>query len=75
MKRIGIVGFGYVGKTMAKMFAGRYDIAIYDPAKGYEDDGSVRTSDLVLICVPTPKHRSGRCDVSAVAKSVDLEVW
>jgi len=72
VKTIGIVGFGYVGMSMAKLFAGRFDFCVYDPAKGFDDKECIRKSDLVLICVPTPQRSNGDCDISLVVESVEL---
>ena len=36
MKKIAIVGHGYVGKAMEKFFKEHYDIVTYDPPAGYE---------------------------------------
>lgn len=73
MTKIGIVGYGVVGKAMHKLFDGAVDeIAIYDVAT-HQDPWELRGSDLVLICVPTPMAEDGSCDVRhvrAAAKAV-----
>ena len=32
MKKVGIVGYGYVGKAMAEFFSNHYKVKVYDPA-------------------------------------------
>ena len=36
-KKVGIVGYGYVGKAMTKFFQDHYDVSVYDPAYDPED--------------------------------------
>lgn len=75
--KIGIVGYGYVGKGMARMFSD-HDVRIYDPhiAGQYDnpahvsDEAGVMAADLVLVCVPTPACGHG-ADTSAVVQSVE----
>ena len=38
-KKIGIVGFGYVGQAMARFFEDRYDVVVYDPFWDERKDG------------------------------------
>jgi len=66
MKKIGIIGHGYVGRGMEKLFAGAFDLAIYDKAKPPYDPSVLAGSDLILICVGTPMAEDGSCDASAV---------
>ncbi|MBR52379.1 hypothetical protein CMK19_01250 [Candidatus Poribacteria bacterium] len=40
MKKVGIVGFGYVGKAMARFFRNHYSVLVYDPAYDPADPGS-----------------------------------
>lgn len=70
-KTIGIVGYGYVGKGMARMFEDKYDIRVYDPHQLRYDEQGVNDADLVLICVPTPQRANGGCDVSIVLESIE----
>lgn len=48
--KIGIVGYGYVGKAFEAFFKDHYDVFIYDP----------------MVCVPTPSNPDGSCDISIV---------
>ncbi len=61
MKKVAIVGVGYVGKSYAKLFPNPY---LYDIDKGTKE--GVNTCDLAIICVPTPMREDGSCDTSIV---------
>lgn len=80
MEKIFIVGYGYVGKAMADMLKGHYELFIYDPAyPASKNDGSVNfVSDITeskncilsVVCTPTPSKDNGECDISYVEESV-----
>lgn len=71
--RLGIVGYGVVGKALAKVFkfeAGNPDLVIYDKfVKGMNSAArraALQGCDLVFVAVPTPEAPDGRCDLSAI---------
>jgi nucleotide sugar dehydrogenase len=67
--KIAIIGHGYVGKGMERLFAPKYELAIVDVAT--QPDRSVAAgADLAVVCVPTPESSSGAADVSAVEEVV-----
>jgi UDPglucose 6-dehydrogenase len=75
--KLGIVGYGVVGKALAKVFhydAGNSDLVIYDKFVKGMNNPSRRTAlqqcDLVFIAVPTPEGADGRCDLSAIEEVV-----
>ena len=68
MYKIGIVGYGYVGKGMHKLFPDS-EVVIFDKEKGGKKE-DFKDVDLAIICVPTPMMESGRCDTSIVSGSV-----
>lgn len=75
--RIGVVGYGVVGKALANLFGGESahnDLRIYDKClKGMDDDRSkqaIQSCDLVFVAVPTPESADGSCDLSAVKEVV-----
>lgn len=50
--KIGIVGYGYVGKATARILPEGYSIVIRDPDKGYEDFyNDISNCDIVFICI------------------------
>ncbi|MDV3256604.1 MAG: hypothetical protein LOX97_02230, partial [Sphingomonas sp.] len=73
MSKIGIIGHGYVGHAMERLFAGAFEIGIYDIAT-QPDDTVLAGASLILICVPTPMGKSGACDVSAVMDAAQKAV-
>jgi UDPglucose 6-dehydrogenase len=75
-KKIGIVGYGYVGKAMEDLFSDHFDIEIYDPA--YNTKGPdlyhkrlVNECDLVIVCVPTPMEDGGEVDLSIIYETFE----
>ena len=69
-KKIGIIGYGYVGQAMHRLFGDAFEIGIFDIAT-HPDKAALDSSDLILICVPTPMAEDGSCDVSAVNAAAD----
>ena len=68
--KIGIAGYGYVGKAHELILEPYHDIIISDPAKGYY--GDLRHADAIIICVSTPPmEMSGACDVTNVGDVLD----
>lgn len=80
MISVGIVGYGYVGKAMARLFEKNYRVLVYDTASvRMESDKHIPASideinecDLGVICVPTPRGDHGECDISYVE---DVLTW
>lgn len=81
MAKIGVVGYGYVGKSIVEFLSlGKHEITIYDSASSQLSDvGNLRFRpniesldgcDFVFICVPTPQKDDGSCDTSIVEDSV-----
>lgn len=75
MSKVGIIGYGWVGKAMAQLFP---DAIIYDPfvkeyPKGvsvYIDKELINECDIAFICVPTPCPSEGELDMSIVEDAV-----
>jgi len=59
MRKIGIVGVGFVGGAVSRYFKGdsRFTVVERDPAKGL--DGDLSDVDVAFVCVPTPFGPSG----------------
>jgi UDPglucose 6-dehydrogenase len=76
MKKIAIIGYGYVGKAFAEFFNERFDVCVYDPYINQcdypmADKVNVNECDMAVICCPTPKGESGECDLSAVEEVLE----
>jgi UDPglucose 6-dehydrogenase len=65
-KKVGIIGYGYVGKAIEAFFEGKFEVVIYDPLLGYTNREAVASVDLAIICVPTPMQADGSVDTSSV---------
>ena len=65
---IGIIGAGFVGQAMFKLFGG---CAVYDPPMGLSDCGAINQCRFAFVCVPTPTAHDGSCDTSIVEEVVE----
>lgn len=66
--KIGIIGFGFVGKAVVHGFCLHADLKIYDK---FQDglntlEETVNNSNIIFICVPTPMMDDGSQDLSAI---------
>ena len=72
-KRVGIVGYGYVGKVFERFFKTNFDVVIYDIAyPEYQDLEKINECDLAVFCLPTISNPDGSCDTSIVEKMAEL---
>lgn len=65
--KIGIVGYGHVGKALGKLFPGA---EICDEPLGIGSRAGVNGSDAAFVCVPTPEAADGSCDTSLVEEVI-----
>jgi len=73
MRKIAIIGHGYVGKAMENFFKEHYELVLYDPPAGYSTTKEdVNECYASFVCVPTPRGEDGSCDVSYVE---DIIKW
>ena len=63
--RVGVVGLGAVGKTLAHILSWYHEVVPYD-IKGVYDWKPILGTDLVLICVDTPQGADGRLNCQNV---------
>ena len=71
MYRVGIIGYGVVGKGIAKLF-GEDVTAIYDPETHPKlKDEKIKRTHMVVVCVPTNTAEDGEsCDTSIVEETL-----
>jgi len=68
--KIGIAGYGFVGKAHDFILKDYHDIIISDPAQGHY--GDLRHADAIIVCVSTPqKEMTGHCDVNNVCDVIE----
>jgi UDPglucose 6-dehydrogenase len=63
--KVGIVGYGWVGKAMHKLFPEAY---LYTRTIGTKDH--INECDIAFICVPTPNPHEGMLDTSIVEEAI-----
>lgn len=69
--KVGIIGYGYVGRAFDNFFKNHYDVSIYDPSyimSCTKED--INKCDLAVICVPTPENADGSCNTSIVEETI-----
>lgn len=81
MTKIGIIGYGYVGKAFARMFDNqsrdKYEVRVYDPfiekteseLHVLTDEDGINECDLAVICVPTESNDDGSANTSIVEET------
>lgn len=70
--KIGVVGFGFLGRALVHGFCLHADIKIYDKYDNTYDslEDTVNSSDFIFIGVPTPMSEDGSQDLSNVKDAV-----
>lgn len=66
--KILIAGYGFVGRAHEEILKNSHNIHIYDPALGYTE--MLSNPDGAIVCVSTPQHESGACNINNVAEVV-----
>ena len=62
--KIGIAGYGFVGKAHECVLSSMEEIIISDPYKNI--NGNLNDADCIIICVSTPQSDDGSCNVDNV---------
>lgn len=80
MEKIGIVGYGYVGKAIAELLKEHYELKVYDPLfNSSQSNEKIKFADKIeglsdcilgIVCVPTPEGKDGECDLSLIEEAV-----
>ncbi|HJP41461.1 MAG TPA: hypothetical protein QGF35_07125 [Dehalococcoidia bacterium] len=68
--KLGIAGYGNIGRYVAGVFATSHEIVAYDPPKSLGSVKQMNDCEWVFIAVPTPALPDGRCDTRAVEEVV-----
>ena len=67
--KIGIAGYGMVGRAHYELLKDRHDVVINDP--GLDMHASFADVDAIIICVSTPARDTGSCDMNNVYEVVE----
>lgn len=67
--KLGIAGYGFVGKAQELIFKDYHEILINDPNKGHYAD--LRHADAIIVCVSTPSRADGSCHMDNVFDVID----
>ena len=72
MKKIGIIGNGFVGNSIAFGFSPTHDIKIHDkdPKKNLNSIEEVLECEFVFVAVPTPMNGDGSISLKVVEKAL-----
>lgn len=65
--KVAIIGLGWVGKAMQKLFPEAY---VFDPLIVGGKKSEVNKCDIAFICVPTPNQKKKELDISIVEEVV-----
>jgi len=67
--KIGIAGYGFVGKAHELQLKDYHDLIIYDPALGHY--GDLRHAEAIIVCVSTPQGSHGGCHMDNVYEVIE----
>ena len=72
MKKIGVIGNGFVGNSMAFGFSPTHEIRIHDkdPKRNMNTIEEVLECDFIFVAVPTPMDEKGAINLSVVIKAL-----
>jgi len=72
MKRIGIIGNGFVGNSIAFGFSPTHEIRIHDkdPKRNLNTMEEVLECDYIFVAVPTPMNEDGSISLNVVEKAL-----
>jgi len=75
MKKIGIIGNGFVGSAILHGFILHTEqIYVYDKKESlrtHEFDETIKNSEVIFVCLPTPMYENGECDLSIIHSFFD----
>lgn len=69
--KIGIIGVGILGSAAKTYYEdGDYEVFCYDKFKNLGSIADFNKTDIVFVCVPTPRKTDNSCDISIVDEVV-----
>ena len=71
-RKVAVVGYGYVGKSVFNFFKDHFDTIFYDPfVEGSATKESVNECELAVVCVPTPMADDYSVDLGIVNDTIE----
>lgn len=74
-QKVGIIGYGFVGKAVCNSFTNKNDIDLYILDPRYPDISTsieeIKKCEAVFICVPTNQLPNGRCDTGPLFSVIE----
>jgi len=73
MQKVGIIGNGFVGNSIAFGFSPTHEIRIHDkdPKRSLNTMEEVLDCDYVFVCVPTPMNADGSMNIDIVERALN----
>ena len=75
IKRIGIIGQGFVGTAVREGLKPYFDILTYDKFKSFDSTSTLRDvvnkCKIIFVCLPTPMTEEGKCHTDIVEDVVN----
>ena len=70
--KIGIIGNGFVGNSIAFGFSPTHEIRIHDkdPKRNLNTIEEVLECDYIFVAVPTPMHKDGSISLAVIEKAL-----
>lgn len=69
--KLGIAGYGFVGRAHHEFFKDYCDVVITDPAYEELDNTFPEDIEAVIICVATPQSEDGSCDIQNIIDVIE----
>lgn len=71
MIKIGILGYGFVGKAVANAFKLYTDVKVYDPKYSINTkEETIKEANFIFVCVPTPMAQNNDIDLSIIDEAM-----
>lgn len=69
--KISVAGYGFVGRAVVEAFKDDYEYEIVDPSFPEWNFPISQDTDAVIVCVSTPQHKTGACNINNVHDVID----
>ena len=80
--KIGVIGLGYVGLPLARLFSTKYEVVGYDVKKKGEENFLVTDDcnalidcNVFIVCVPTPVDENNKPDLKPLQYASEVVAY